>query len=200
MADSEVAGAELLLVSHPLAFLEGSMGQPPAVEDLHVALIESNPGPIVNKIFSYLPRKPIAVPATPAASAAATPAGASPAADLQQPEPAAATPLDPEATPAAPAAPATPAVTTTPQQEPNPPQVPPSLAHLVVQFWDQLGPGGYGDAPPLSSRQLMRMLQASSWSEEFQDPAASQVGRTCNQGCDCLHRRAVTDLMCLFAA
>lgn len=41
-------------------------------------------------------------------------------------------------------------------------------------FWEQV-PGGPGGAPMLPSRVLMRALQASCWSEEFSDPAASQV-------------------------
>lgn len=32
-----------------------------------------------------------------------------------------------------------------------------------------------GSVPPLGSKALMRLLQASSWGEEFRDPAASQV-------------------------
>eukprot|EP00882_Tetradesmus_deserticola_P016625 GHRQ01017765.1.p1 GENE.GHRQ01017765.1~~GHRQ01017765.1.p1 ORF type:complete len:199 (+),score=64.81 GHRQ01017765.1:260-856(+) len=62
----EVTGAELLSVSQPLAFLQGTMGSPPAVEDLHASMLEGELGPAVAKVLSYLPRKP-----SPAAAAAA---------------------------------------------------------------------------------------------------------------------------------
>lgn len=53
-------------------------------------------------------------------------------------------------------------------------EVPAEMIQLLPTYWDQvqLGPA---DVPPLASKVLLRMLQASSWAEEFRDPATSQV-------------------------
>lgn len=149
VASDNATGAELLAVSHPLAFMEGSLGTSPPVEDLHVSLLESELSPAISKVLSYLPRRP--------AGAAVQPPAATASAD------------------AADAAVSTPTV----QQQPlrtaavEQQEMPPSMAHLLVPFWDRVGTFGFDK---LSSKQLMRMLQASCWSEEVQDPAASQVG------------------------
>jgi hypothetical protein len=143
-ADEGVTGAELLSVSQPLAFLEGTMGSPPSVEDLHVAMLESDFGPAVSKVLSYLPRKP-----SPAAAAKGDAAGSSSEPEQQQQQ----------------------------QVDPNAQDLPPSMMHLQPAFWGQVQQGAGGlVANKVGSKQLMRLLQASCWSEEFQDPAAAQVG------------------------
>lgn len=155
VASEDANGAELLVVSHPVAFLEGSLGSPPSVEDLHVSLLEAEISPSVTKVLSYLPRRPVAA----AAAAKSAPAA------------------QPLAGTADPAADATSTSQPSPQQQSaagaDEQELPPSFAHLLVQFWDQVGTFAVNK---LSSKQLMRMLQASCWSEEVQDPAASQVG------------------------
>jgi hypothetical protein len=140
VAAEEVTGAELLSVSQPLAFLEGAMGSPPSVEDLHVAMLEAELGPAVAKVLSYLPRKP-----SPAKAGAASSSSSS---DSQQQQ----------------------------QADPNAQELPPSMTHLQPSFWGQVQQGAGGlAAKKVGSKQLMRLLQASCWSEEFQDPAAAQV-------------------------
>lgn len=160
VASQDTDGAELLVVSHPVAFLEGSLGAPPSVEDLHVSLLEAELSPSVTKVLSYLPRRPVA-----AAVAAAKPVSAvEPLAGLAAGAAAGVDPsseqhtshIEQQATAAA-----------------DKQELPPSFAHVLVKFWDQVSTFAVSK---LSSKQLMRMLQASCWSEEVQDPAASQVG------------------------
>ncbi|KAF6265159.1 hypothetical protein COO60DRAFT_1697986 [Scenedesmus sp. NREL 46B-D3] len=148
VAAEDVTGAELLSVSQPLAFLEGTMGSPPAVEDLHVAMLEADLGPAVAKVLSYLPRKP-----SPAAAKADVAGSSQPQQQQQQ------------------------------QAEPNSQELPPSMTHLQPAFWGQVQQGAGGlVARKVSSKQLMRLLQASCWGEEFQDPAAAQVRHERPQG------------------
>jgi hypothetical protein len=58
-------------------------------------------------------------------------------------------------------------------------EVPEEMIQLLPTYWDQVQLSA-GDVLPLGSKALMRMLQASSWAEEFRDPATSQV---CFCGC-----------------
>lgn len=58
---------DLLMVSKPLAHLEGEMGQPPEVEDLHVYMLEEG--------ISAAKQKVRAAPRACAAAAAAAAAG-----------------------------------------------------------------------------------------------------------------------------
>jgi hypothetical protein len=153
VAADEVTGAELLAVTQPLAFLEGAMGSPPSVEDLHIAMLEAELGPAVTKILSYLPRKPS--PAAAVRADAASPSSSGSSSDPQQQQ-------------------------HQQQADSNAQELPPSMTHLQPAFWAQVQQGAGGlVAKKLGSKQLMRLLQASCWSEEFQDPAVAQVNRWC---------------------
>jgi hypothetical protein len=113
-------------------------------------MLEAELGPAVAKVLSYLPRKPSPTAAAPAAAAAAAEADAASSSEPQQQQQ---------------------------QVDPNAQDLPPSMMHLQPAFWGtvQQGAGGLV-AKKVGSKQLMRLLQASCWSEEFQDPAAAQVG------------------------
>uniref|UniRef100_A0A383VNI3 SET domain-containing protein n=1 Tax=Tetradesmus obliquus TaxID=3088 RepID=A0A383VNI3_TETOB len=153
VAAEEVTGAELLSVSQPLAFLEGAMGSPPSVEDLHVAMLEAELGPAVAKILSYLPHKP-----SPAAAAGTSSSSSTDDPQQQQQQ-------------------------QQQQVDPTAQELPPSMMHLQPAFWGQVQQGAGGlAAKKVGSKQLMRLLQASCWSEEFQDPAAAQVRHERPQG------------------
>ena len=57
--EKEAVCAEILAISHPVAFLEGSMGVAPPVEDLHAQLLEQQQlRPSIQKVLQLLPRTP----------------------------------------------------------------------------------------------------------------------------------------------
>jgi hypothetical protein len=111
-------------------------------------MLEAELGPVVAKVLSYLPRKPSPRPAAAAVEADAASSSSEPQEQQQQQ-----------------------------QVDPNAQDLPPSMMHLQPAFWGRVQQGaGALVARKVGSKQLMRLLQASCWSEEFQDPAAAQVG------------------------
>lgn len=161
VAAQDLPAAQLLCCVPPLVFLKGGLGAPPAVEDLHVELLEAPLRPAEQQVLCLLPRKPLPPPPPPAtlsvvpdadgvevAVTNGEAAGHEQHQQQEQPQP-------------------------QPQQQPQQQQAgPDSLEQLAPAYWDVRGTGS---PPLLPSRALMRLLQASCWSEEFQDPAASQV-------------------------
>jgi hypothetical protein len=169
ITDKEAIPAELVTISHPIAFLEGTMGQAPPVEDLHVALLESTLRPAVHKVLQLLPRRPLLRKPTPAPTAAAVDT-ASAADTAEQPGSSSTSAVQPSSQPPPAAA-----------EGAGPGElyggdVPEEMIQLLPSYWDQVGVTE-SEVPPLGSKALMRLLQASSWAEEFRDPATSQVRR-----------------------
>lgn len=191
--EKEAIAAELIAISHPVAFLDGSMGAAPPVEDLHVALLEAQQGqlrPSVQKVLSMLPQQPLLPKNTPqqqqqqqsgavdAAAGVGASAGAGASQTEQQPSssssPAAAEQQHQQRPAAAASSAAASSSSLTPQQLYGGGVIPDELLQLLPNYWEGVGIGP-SDVSPLSSKALMRMLQASSWGEEFRDPATSQV-------------------------
>lgn len=169
VTEKEAVQAELLAVSHPVAFLEGDMGTAPPVEDLHVALLEAQLRPSIHKVFSLLPQRPLTKPrsrTTPPPAAAAGDAvdagsGTQGTADSSSSDTAADVLSQQQQ-----------------QQQLYGGEVPGDILQLLPTYWDQQPEllAAVGGGEQLGSKALMRMLQASCWSEEFRDPASSQVG------------------------
>lgn len=149
------------------------MGQAPPVEDLHVALLESTLRPAVRKVLQLLPRRPLPSKPTPPPAAAAAAVDTAAAADTanpaEQPGSSSTSAVQPSSQPAAAAADGA------GPSELYGGEVPEELIQLLPSYWEQVGVTA-SEVPPLGSKALMRLLQASSWAEEFRDPATSQVG------------------------
>ena len=66
VAAQDLPAAQLLCCVPPLVFLKGGLGAPPAVEDLHVELLEAPLRPAEQQVLCLLPRKPLPPPPPPA--------------------------------------------------------------------------------------------------------------------------------------
>jgi hypothetical protein len=171
--EKDAVAAEILAISHPVAFLEGSMGVAPPIEDLHVALLEAQLRPSTQKVLNMLPRRPLPPRKTPPAAAGA-------AESLAVAGDAAAASSSSSSSTDRPAAAAAAVEEVLSTQQLYGGEVPEKMIQLLPTYWDQVQLSA-GDVLPLGSKALMRMLQASSWAEEFRDPATSQV--RCGGGC-----------------
>jgi hypothetical protein len=142
---------------------------------MQVALLESQLRPSWQKVLNMLPRRPLPAtagtqPAPAAAAAVVEPLDAA-AAATDGPD-SSSTSSSTDAQTAAAAAAAASEVRTTQQLYGG--EVPEEMIQLLPTYWEQVQLQA-GDVPPLASKALLRMLQASSWAEEFRDPATSQV-------------------------
>jgi hypothetical protein len=154
----EVVSSQLLSCAPALVFLEGAFGSAPDVEALHAALLARGAGtpPGVARVLHLLPRA--AAEDADGSSSTTSSSGTFTDPDQQQQHEAEQT-APPISAPLAAAA---------------------NVFDLDAKVWAQRAAGGKvpSTAPPASApppEQLLRALQASSYSEEYLDPASSQL-------------------------
>ena len=199
--DEDVIGAQLLAICHPLCFLQGELCKPPAVEDLHVSLIEDTPSDRVQKVLQLLPRRPPAKQLQQQQQKQESPAASASTSSSTSSSSSSSSSSGAEDVVSSMAATATTTTSSSSSSSSEPSSSEPSsssssrsetstsssreAAKQVVVGWEKLDPRSYQpeqlvEVNALGSGPLMRTLQRSSWSEEYQDAASSQVGLACN--------------------